>query len=202
MPIANCTGAALPYRVDGIIKIFASRGPAWTSAEVARNDHQGVAFIVPRGMMTLADLDRTRCGPDQYYGVPVLDEEGLLVAIEWSTGEKMPIAEMVEFKASRLRPRVDVVVTRHAPLVVVLRERGIIREDTPIIEHATPEAVTGKHVLGVLPHWLSCLAASITEVPMAGLTQADREAMTRGDLGVERTRDVAGDPVSYVVHRV
>jgi hypothetical protein len=98
-----------------------------------------------------------------------------------------------------MKPKIDIVITRHAPLVALLRERGIITEDTPVLEHAAISDVAGKHVLGVLPHWLSSKAASVTEVPMAGLTQADREAMTRGDLTLERTREVAGDPVTYYV---
>ena len=98
-----------------------------------------------------------------------------------------------------MQPKIDIVITRHAPLVALLRERGIITADTPVIEHATVSDVAGKHVLGVLPHWLSSKAASVTEVPMQGLTQADREAMTRGDLSLERTREVAGEPVTYYV---
>jgi hypothetical protein len=94
--------------------------------------------------------------------------------------------------------KIDLVITRHRPLVELLRERGIIDDTTPVLEHATISDVAGKHVLGILPHHLSSRCASITEIPMA-LTQADREAMTRGDLSLERTREVAGDPVTYYV---
>ena len=96
---------------------------------------------------------------------------------------------------------IDIVVTRHRPLVELLLERGFITAETPVLEHARAEDVRGKHVLGVLPHWLSSLAASVTEVPMR-LTQADREAMTRGDLGVERLREVADSPVTYCVEQM
>lgn len=92
----------------------------------------------------------------------------------------------------------DLVITRHRPLVDLLIERGIITTETPVLAHATISDVAGKHVIGVLPHHLSSKCASITEIPMA-LTQADREAMTRGDLSLERTREVAGDPVTYYV---
>jgi hypothetical protein len=61
--------------------------------------------------------------------------------------------------------------------------------------------VKGKHVLGVLPHWLSSLAASVTEIPMRS-TQADREAMTRGDLGIERLREIDDPPVTYCVEQM
>ena len=98
-----------------------------------------------------------------------------------------------------MQPKIDIVITRHRPLVALLIERGIITAETPVLEHAAISDVAGKHVLGVLPHWLSSKAASVTEVPMQGLTQADREAMTRGDLSLERTREVAGDPVTYYV---
>jgi hypothetical protein len=93
----------------------------------------------------------------------------------------------------------DLVVTRHAPLVTVLRERGLIDADTPVLTHIEdPSVLYGKHVIGVLPHHLSSQCKSITEVPMA-LTADDRAAMSAGDLSVERTREIAGDPVTYVV---
>jgi hypothetical protein len=95
--------------------------------------------------------------------------------------------------------QIDIVVTRHRPLVTWLREQGIIDDTTPVIEHATISDVAGKHVLGVLPHWLSSKAASVTEVEMSGLTAADREAMTRGDLSIERMREVAGAVRTYQV---
>lgn len=98
-----------------------------------------------------------------------------------------------------MQPKIDIVITRHAPLVALLSERGLIDELTPVIQHATAGDVAGKHVLGVLPHWLSSKAASVTEIPMHGLTQEDREAMTRGDLSLERTREVAGEAVTYYV---
>ena len=95
---------------------------------------------------------------------------------------------------------INLVVTRHRPLVDLLRERGIITAATPVLEHASISDVRGRHVLGVLPHHLSSQCASISEIPMS-LTTADREAMQRGDLSLERTREVAGDPVTYVVRR-
>lgn len=94
--------------------------------------------------------------------------------------------------------KIDLVITRHAPLVALLRERGTIDDTTPVLEHASASDVAGKHVLGVLPHHLSSKCASITEVPMS-LTPADREAMQRGDMSLERTREVAGDPMTYYV---
>jgi hypothetical protein len=93
----------------------------------------------------------------------------------------------------------DLLVTRHGPLVTVLRERGIIDSDTPVVTHVEdPSILDGKHVVGVLPHHLSARCATITEVPMA-LTPEDRVALSAGDLSVDRTREIAGEPVTYVV---
>ena len=97
--------------------------------------------------------------------------------------------------------KVDLVVTRHAPLVALLRERGIITDKTPVIEHATARDVEGRHVIGVLPHWLSSVTASVTEIPLR-TTPADREAMTRGDIGIERLREIAGEPITYTVEQI
>ena len=98
-------------------------------------------------------------------------------------------------------PKIGLVVTRHPALVEYLREVDLITNDTPIIEHATPADVRGKHVLGVLPHHLSAIAASITEIPMRW-TVADRAAMQAGDVGVDRVRACAGEPVTYTVARI
>lgn len=93
---------------------------------------------------------------------------------------------------------IDIIVTRHPNLVALLIERGIVDEGTRVLEHAKPDDVRGKHVLGILPHHLSSQAASITEIPMR-LTRDDRESMQRCDMPIERLREVAGRPVTYVV---
>ena len=95
-------------------------------------------------------------------------------------------------------PTIELVVTRHKPLVTYLIEQGIVSSDTPVIEHATAEDVAGKHVIGVLPHHLSSKAASVTEVPM-NMTLEDRQAAQSGDLALERVREIAGTPVTYIV---
>lgn len=54
------------------------------------------------------------------------------------------------------------IVTRHAGLVEVLRaDFGV---EGRVISHATPEAIRGKRVVGVLPLHLAAEAASVTEV--------------------------------------
>ncbi len=96
--------------------------------------------------------------------------------------------------------RPDLVVSRQPILVDVLRERGIIDDATPVLEHATRNAVKGKHVLGLLPNYLASMAASITEIPMR-LTNEDYMDMQRGKLSLARMRAVAGDPITYRVER-
>jgi putative CRISPR-associated protein (TIGR02620 family) len=90
--------------------------------------------------------------------------------------------------------KIDLIVTRHPGLVQYLTEEGIVSADVETISHASPEAITGRHVLGVLPHSLSCLTASFTEIPMR------LPAELRGkELTVEDVRKYAGAPVTYHV---
>lgn len=90
-----------------------------------------------------------------------------------------------------------VIVTRHAALVQLLIERGLVAAQTPVIAHATADDVSGKHVIGVLPLSLAALAASVTEIPLA-LAPQDRGV----ELGIERLREIAGNAVTYRVEVV
>lgn len=93
-----------------------------------------------------------------------------------------------------------VVVTRHPPLVQVLLERGLIGPEDQVIEHATDDDVRGMNVIGILPLRLAALALSVTEIEMGAMTLEDRQAMSGGGhLSLERTRELAGPAVSYVV---
>lgn len=87
-----------------------------------------------------------------------------------------------------------IVVTRHPALVTLLIERGLIEPDTPVIAHATPEEVTGKHVIGVLPLSLAALANSVTEVPLALTSE-----MRGKELDLATLRAIAGEAVTYKV---
>ena len=87
-----------------------------------------------------------------------------------------------------------IVITRHPALVDLLRERGIITGEEPVIEHATADDVRGRHVIGVLPLSLAAEAASITEVPLS-LAPEDRGQ----ELGLDRLREIAGAARTYVV---
>lgn len=95
------------------------------------------------------------------------------------------------------QPTPMIVVTRHPPLVALLRERGLIGEDAIILPHVTPDQVRGQHVIGVLPLALAARAASVTELPLA-LTPEDRGK----ELSIDRLRQIAGDPVTYRVEVV
>lgn len=90
--------------------------------------------------------------------------------------------------------RLDLIVTRHPGLVAYLREIGLADAETVVVPHATPDMVRGKCVCGVLPHSLSCLCATFTEVPL-DLPQELRGA----ELTVEQVRQYARPAVTYRV---
>ena len=60
-----------------------------------------------------------------------------------------------------------IVVTRHAGLVPVLIEHGIVGPDVQVVAHATADDVRNRHVVGVLPLHLAAVAAKVTEVTLA-----------------------------------
>ncbi len=94
-----------------------------------------------------------------------------------------------------------IIVTRHVPLVDLLRERhpDLLRGEVRVLAHVSdPDEIRGQHVIGVLPLHLASVCASVTEVPLA-LTPADRGTMAAGDLPLTRLREIAGAPVRYVV---
>jgi putative CRISPR-associated protein (TIGR02620 family) len=93
--------------------------------------------------------------------------------------------------------KIDLIVTRHPGLVDYLRELGLVDGGVEVISHANDEVVTGRHVAGVLPHSLSCLTASFTEIPLR-LTPELRGV----ELDLETLRSIAGKPVTYEVRRV
>lgn len=89
-----------------------------------------------------------------------------------------------------------IIVTRHPALLEYLREINYISDEDifQVYDHATPELVTDNHVIGVLPHHLSCLTSSYTEVPM------DVPFEKRGqELTIEDMRKYAGEPARYIV---
>ena len=59
-----------------------------------------------------------------------------------------------------------IIVTRHPALVTILVDDGIAPAGTPVISHASPEDVGGKHVYGVLPLALAAEASKVTEIAL------------------------------------
>ena len=86
----------------------------------------------------------------------------------------------------------DLIVTRHPALVDLLLERGY--ESKKITSHVTVDDVRGKNVCGVLPHALSALTESDTEIPLS-LSPSDRGK----ELTLARLREIAGEAVTYKV---
>ncbi len=93
--------------------------------------------------------------------------------------------------------RIDLVITRHKGLVDYLLEEGIISPETKVVAHATADLVKGKHVLGVLPHSLSCLCKTFTEIPLALPQELRGKELKKEDI-----RKYAGKPATYVVRKL
>jgi len=95
--------------------------------------------------------------------------------------------------------RFDLVVTRHQALVEYLEEKEMIAEGAKVISHvSSADEVRGKKVVGVLPHNLSCLCETFTEIPIALPPEL------RGkDLSLEDIRKyIDGPPMTYIVEKV
>jgi len=91
----------------------------------------------------------------------------------------------------------DIIITRHHAMVELLVKKGLVDESTPVLAHASAEEVQGKHVFGVLPHSLSCLTASFTEIPLR------IPAELRGkELSLAELEQFTGEPVTYTVSRI
>ena len=111
----------------------------------------------------------------------------------------MRILVNISTSKNRLRNKMTdtVVITRHASLVEYLKEKGLINDDAIILSHATPENVKDKNVIGVLPHSLSCLTSSFSEIPL------NLPAEKRGqELSLDDMRQYAGEMVTYNVQKV
>jgi hypothetical protein len=93
--------------------------------------------------------------------------------------------------------KIEVIVTRHPALVEYLRELGLVGEEVVVLTHASSEDVKGRHVAGVLPHSLSCLTKSFTEIPLR-LTPE----MRGKELDLITLREIADPPVTYRVKKV
>lgn len=90
-----------------------------------------------------------------------------------------------------------VVVTRHQALVVWLKNNGYIDKNTEHISHASIDDIKGKHVYGILPNWLACHAAKMTEV------QLRLPIEKRGtELSLKEINFYAVKPKTYIIREV
>ena len=89
-----------------------------------------------------------------------------------------------------------VVVTRHPSYVQHLLNIGLIEPGVEVVAHASPETVSGKHVItSGLPLHLAALAAKLTTVPLFLPPEL------RGkELSLEEVAAHAQPPASYVVN--
>lgn len=89
------------------------------------------------------------------------------------------------------------IVTRHQGLVDYLVAKGFVGADVEVVEHASAEVVTGKHVWGVLPHSLSVLCASFTEIPLSLPVELRGKELSMAEVEAH-----AGEPVTYIVRTI
>lgn len=88
------------------------------------------------------------------------------------------------------------VITRHPALIEYIKEIGLVDGTAEIVAHASPELVRDRDVIGVLPHSLSVLTNTFTEVPMV------LPAELRGqELSIDDMHKYSGEPVTYIVSK-
>ena len=92
--------------------------------------------------------------------------------------------------------KIDLVVTRHPGLVTHLNQLGLCGLGVEVIDLATPDDVTGRHVCGVLPHSLSCLTETFTEVPLILPQELRGKELTANEV-----KRYAGPPVTYTIRK-
>jgi len=59
-----------------------------------------------------------------------------------------------------------IVVTRHKNLIEYLKQLNLIDDNTKVYSYATKEDISGKHVIGKLPYFMSCFAGKYTEIQL------------------------------------
>ena len=89
------------------------------------------------------------------------------------------------------------VVTRYVSLVQYLKEIGLIDDGTKVITRAEIKDVKGKHVLGVLPYWLSCHTGKYTEVQIR--VPSERKGK---ELSLEEIQFYSLEPKTYIIREV
>ena len=91
----------------------------------------------------------------------------------------------------------DLVITRHEALVAYLAEKKFIGPNCQVEAHASPDLVRGKRVIGVLPHSLSCLCETFTEIPLHLPQELRGKELILADV-----RKYAGRPATYKVTKL
>ena len=92
----------------------------------------------------------------------------------------------------------DVIVTRHAALVEYLHEMGYTHPDTTVISHVSDtDQIKDKAVIGVLPHSMSCLCRTFSEIPLN--LPPDKRGK---ELSLQDMYEFAGELTTYTVRKV
>lgn len=195
-PIAKETDAEIRALVSGHPEIVSSEPGAIGVYTTVRVDPGGGAEVVwrdilsrsPEGVLTTAPESRRI----QLLPPGALTPVGPIGA---HVSAVCPDCRQPAAPESLLGPRAEqLVVTRHPALVDLLIERGLVEPGARVIQHATPEDVRDRHVLGVLPIPLAALARSLIMIPL------DIPPELRGvELGIEQLRQYAGVAKRYTV---
>lgn len=90
----------------------------------------------------------------------------------------------------------QVVVTRHPALVTYLLNNGYIDKNAKHISHASIDDIRGKHVFGVLPLWLACHTAKMTEVQLR--LPLDKRGI---ELSLKEIEFFAVKPHTYIIRK-
>ena len=90
-----------------------------------------------------------------------------------------------------------VIITRHPGLVEVLHELAPETVGAPIIDRADPTQIAGKHVYGVLPLTLACLATRVTNV-----TLNVPQELRGTELSADQVRQYMTELETFVVTKV
>ncbi len=91
----------------------------------------------------------------------------------------------------------DVIVTRHKGLLQYLKELDLVNDTVEVIEHANKSNIKGKNVCGVLPHSLSSLTNTFTEIPLSLPLELRGKELT-----YEEVKMYSGKPITYKVREV
>jgi putative CRISPR-associated protein (TIGR02620 family) len=61
----------------------------------------------------------------------------------------------------------DLIVTHHPYMLKFAKELELADDNTIVIDYPTKEDVSGRHVLGTLPHHLSCHTTTYSEIVLS-----------------------------------